>query len=73
MQNSGSDTVLTSMTILDTTLVIMMTLLALVFIGILLVLLAYLLGWSFSAGYHNQKYNQTKRLVELLKEGRPTQ
>lgn len=48
----------------------------LVSLGILVVLLligvSYLMGWSFSAGYHNHKYQHTKRLMQLLKtEGNP--
>ena len=32
-----------------------------------------MIGWSFSAGYHNHKYQHTKRLVELLREGNTPQ
>jgi uncharacterized protein YggT (Ycf19 family) len=50
-----------------------MTLAVLITAILLLLLVAYLLGWFFSAGYHNQKYQHTKRLVELLREGKPSQ
>lgn len=29
----------------------------------------YAAGWLFSAGYHQRKYQHTKRLMQLLREG----
>lgn len=32
-------------------------------------IVSYISGWLFSAGYHQRKHQDTKRLIQLLREG----